>query len=180
MPESAGADEPDSGQAKAWPAAMLDRYYDEYRRLARNVLSGDSARAYLQPTELAHEAAIRLFRLERMDIAGRTHFLSLSARVMRQVLIDEVRRFRAQKRQAPPVVTQWPEDQARPVFDLEAFDESLKRLYEVDPERARIVELRFYGGLTLEEIADTGEVSLSTVKRQWRVARAWLLNDLAE
>ncbi len=179
MPEDAGSEKPGPGQAKAWPAAMLDRYYDDYRRLARNVLSGDQARAFLQPTELAHEAAIRLFRLERMDIAGRTHFLSLSARVMRQVLIDEVRRFRAQKRQAPPVVTEWADGQARPVFDLEAFDDALGRLMEVDPERAKIVEQRFYGGLTLEEIAAVSGVSLSTVKRQWRVARAWLLDDLS-
>jgi len=182
MPESGGAERPDAGQAHAqpaWPSAMLDRYYDDYRRLARSVLSGDQARAFIQPTELAHEAAIRLFRLERVDITQRTHFLSLSARIMRQVLIDEVRRFRAQKRQSPPIVTQWAEDQAHPVFDLEAFDDALTRLAEADPDRARIVEQRFYGGLTLEEIADAGGVSLSTVKRQWRVARAWLLNDLA-
>jgi len=95
------------------------------------------------------------------------------------VLIDEVRRFRAQKRQAPPVVTEWADDRARPVFDLEAFDDALSRLMKADPERARIVEQRFYGGLTLEEIAEVGGTSLSTVKRQWRVARAWLLDDLS-
>lgn len=170
-----------NGVGWQWPSRMLDAYYDDYRRLARRVLSGDSARNLMQPTELAHEAALRLFRLERMDIAGRTHFLSLSARVMRQVLIDEVRRFRAQKRQAPPVITEWayPADGAPAArLDIEAFDDALTRLMAADPERGRIVELRFYAGLTLEEIAETGGLSLATVKRRWRVARAWLLDAL--
>jgi RNA polymerase sigma factor (TIGR02999 family) len=160
-------------------AQMLERYYVEYRQLARKVLGRDSASAYIQPTELAHEAALRVFKLDRMDIAGRTHFLSLSARVMRQVLIDEVRRFRAQKRQAPPVVTQWNVEPAPSAFDIEDFHEALKRLEDIDPERARIVEQRFFAGLTIEEIAAASGVSESTVKRQWRVARAWLLNELA-
>ena len=161
------------------PSDMLERYYADYRQLARQVLSRDSARAYIQPTELAHEAAIRLFKLERMDLAGRTHFLSLSARVMRQVLIDEVRRFRAQKRQLPPVLTQWQSDPAPQHFDIEDFHEALGRLEAVDPERAKIGEQRFFAGLTLEEIAEINGVSESTVKRSWRVARAWLINELA-
>ncbi len=162
------------------PAVLLERYYAEYRQLARRVLSHDHAAAFIQPTELAHEAALRLFRLERMDLSGRTHFLSLSARMMRQVLIDEVRRFRAQKRQAPQVLTRWPgETEAPPAFDIEAFHEALSRLEQIDPDRARIVEQRFFAGLTIEEIAVASGVSESTVKRQWRVARAWLLDDLA-
>ena len=169
-----------TGTRAAWPQRMLERYYDDYRQLARKVLSGHQARAVFQPTELAHEAALQLMRLEKMDVASRTHFLSLSARVMRHVLIDEIRRFRAQKRQAPPLMTQWPADSAPAGFDLEAFDDALTRLMAADPERARIVEQRFYGGLTLEEIAEVSGASLSTVKRQWRVARAWLLDDLAD
>lgn len=173
----------EQGIAKA-PAQMLERYYADYRQLARQVLGRDSAAAYIQPTELAHEAALRLFRLERMDIAGRTHFLSLSARVMRQVLIDEVRRFRAQKRQAPQVLTEWRrlegEDATGPAFDIEAFNDALSRLESIDPERAKIVEQRFFAGLTIEEIAVLSGVSESTVKRQWRVARAWLLDELSQ
>lgn len=161
------------------PAEMLERYYSEYRQLARHVLGRDSAAAYIQPTELAHEAALRIFKLERMDIAGRTHFLSLSARVMRQVLIDEVRRFRAQKRQAPQVLTQWNSEPSPANFDIEDFNEALTRLESIDPERARIVEQRFFAGLTVEEIAAVTGVSESTVKRQWRVARAWLLDELS-
>jgi len=161
-------------------AKMVEIYYDEYRRLARKVLSQDSASAYIQPTELAHEAAIRIFKLDRIGISGRTHFLSLSARIMRQVLIDEVRRFRAQKRQAPQVLTQWNLEPSPAAFDIEDFHEALKRLEEVDPERAMIVEQRFFAGLTLEEIATKSGVSKSTVKRQWRVARAWLIDELAQ
>ncbi len=162
------------------PAELLERYYDDYRQLARKVLGRDSAAVRIQPTELAHEAAIRLFRIEHMDIAGRTHFLSLSARVMRQVLVDEVRRFRAQKRQAPQVVTDWRVAGAPAVIDIEDFHESLGRLEAIDPDRARIVEQRFFAGLTIEEIATASGVSESTVKRQWRVARAWLIDDLAK
>jgi RNA polymerase sigma factor (TIGR02999 family) len=164
-----------------WPERMFEQYYQDYRNVARAVLSRDSARERIQPTELAHEAAIRLFKLEKMDVARRTHFLSLSARVMRQVLIDEVRKHRAAKRQAP-VLTEWPgaepEDSGLN-FDLENFDNILSRLAEADPERAWVVEQRFYAGLTLEEIAEVSGKSLSTVKRQWRVARAWLLEELS-
>jgi RNA polymerase sigma factor (TIGR02999 family) len=174
---AAGARQP-SGE---WPQRRFERYYDDYRQVARAVLSRDSARERLQPTELAHEAAIRLFKLEKMEVSRRTHFLSLSARVMRQVLIDEVRRHRAQKRQAP-VLTEWPgaePEESGANFDLENFDNVLTRLQEADPERAWVVEQRFYAGLTLEEIAETSGKSLSTIKRQWRVARAWLLEEMS-
>lgn len=169
------------GEAEAapgWPRRMLDRYYRDYRQLARSVLARDNAALHLQPTELAHEAAIRLFRLERMNVAGRTHFLSLSARVMRQVLIDEVRKHRAQKRQAPPVMTEWSDPGSAALFDIEAFDAALAKLESADPDRARIVEQRFYAGLTIEEIAAVSGQSESTIKRHWRVARAWLIDEL--
>lgn len=134
----------------------------------------------MQPTDLAHEAVLRVMRLDRLAAHDRVHFLALSARVMRQVLLDEVRRVRAAKRR-PPVQTAWfdPEARATPSpLDIEAFDEALKRLFEIDPERARVVELRFYAGLTLEEVAASTGASASTVKRRWRGARAWLLQAL--
>ena len=87
---------------------LLVAHYDEFRRVARGVLNGDAAKLQIQPTDLAHAAAIKIFDLNRMDVRGRTHFLSLSARIMRQILMDELRRLRAAKRQAPPVTTQWP------------------------------------------------------------------------
>jgi RNA polymerase sigma factor (TIGR02999 family) len=159
--------------------AMLERHYAEFRQLARKVLNGDGAKLQIQPTDLAHEAAIRLLRLDHLGINGRTHFLALSARVMRQTLLDEVRRARAKKRQTPGILTMWPDDEGLAPVDIEDLDRALEDLAAASPERARIVELRFFAGLTIEEIsAHLGE-SESTVKRRWRAARAWLLERLA-
>lgn len=160
---------------------LLALHYDEFRRVARRVLNGDAVKLQMQPTDLAHEAAIRVMRLDRVSFRDRTHFLALSARVMRQVLLDEVRRRNASKRR-PPVITLFWDPEAPsatpPAMDMEAFDEALKRLFAIDEERARVVELRFYAGLTLEEIAEATSQSLSTIKRRWRAARAWLAADL--
>lgn len=172
-------------QATASPGApraigddMLETHYAEFRRVAAGVLNGSAQALQLQPTELAHEAVLRLSRLNRIDVAGRTHFLSLSARVMRQILIDEVRKMRARKRQAPPVNTLWPEGELNVGIDIEALDRALNRLEEVSPEYASLVERRFFVGLTLEEIAALDGVSVATLKRQWRSARAWLVAEL--
>lgn len=157
---------------------MLEEHYDAFRKLARNVLRGEAVASHIQPTELAHEAAMRLIKLQRLDLNGRTHFLSLSARVMRQVLIDEIRKYRARKRQAPPIHTLWPDQIGDGSVDLEQLDLALIRLETADPGKAAIVEQRIFAGLTIEEIAQVSGVSESTVKRQWRVARAWLVNEL--
>lgn len=156
---------------------LLVAHYDEFRRVARGVLNGDAAKLQIQPTDLAHAAAIKIFDLSRMDVRGRTHFLSLSARIMRQILMDELRRLRAAKRQAPPVTTQWP-GEGEGGLDLEDLDAALSKLEQIDPERARLVEQRFFAGLTVEEIAELEGSSPSTVKRQWRAARAWLISEL--
>jgi RNA polymerase sigma factor (TIGR02999 family) len=159
---------------------VLAAHYDEFRNIARKVLRDEGARLAIQPTELAHEAALRLLKLEKMAWRDRTHLLAMSARLMRQVLLDEVRRFRANKRQAPEIVTQWIDPAAPKRLPIEDFDAALTKLFAIDRERARIVELRFYAGLTLEEIAQHLEISESTVMRRWRAARAWLLATLAE
>ncbi|HVK79751.1 MAG TPA: ECF-type sigma factor [Verrucomicrobiae bacterium] len=159
------------------PDQLVAENYDEFRRVARGVLNGDAQKLQIQPTDLAHAAAIKLFALNRIELNGRTHFLSLSARIMRQILMDEVRRVRAAKRQAPPVTTQWPGDGGAPL-DLEALDSALTKLEGVSPELARLVEQRFFAGLTVQEIAAIDGVSESTIKRQWRAARAWLVNEM--
>ena len=161
--------------------ALLARHYEEFRQLARRVLSGDGPKLQIQPTDLAHEAAIRLLRFDKLAVNGRTHFLALSARVMRQTLLDEVRRARAKKRQAPGVLTMWPgeDDSGLAPVDIEDLDKALQELTEASPERGRIVELRFFAGLTIEEIGEHLGESESTVKRRWRAARAWLLDRLA-
>ncbi|MEZ6023710.1 MAG: ECF-type sigma factor [Hyphomonadaceae bacterium] len=131
---------------------LVEQNYDEFRRVARGVLNGDAAKLQIQPTDLAHAAAIKMFALNRIDVSGRTHFLALSARVMRQILMDELRRFRAAKRQAPQVITQWPGEGGAPL-DLEALDAALTKLEGIHPEAAKLVEQRFFAGLTVEEIA---------------------------
>lgn len=156
---------------------LLVEHYDEFRRVARGVLNGDAAALQIQPTDLAHAAAIKIFNLNRMEVHSRTHFLSLSARIMRQILMDELRRLRAAKRQAPPVTTQWP-GEGGSQLDLEALDAALTKLEQFNPESARLVEQRFFAGLTVEEIAAMEGISESTVKRQWRAARAWLIDEL--
>ena len=161
---------------------LLARHYEEFRRIARGVLQGDGPKLQLQPTDLAHEAALRVMGLDRFRPKDLAHFLALSARVMRQVLLDEVRASRAAKR-SPPVQTSWYEpsgERSTGRLDLELFDDALKRLAEIDADLARIVELRFYAGLTLEEIAGTRGESLSTTKRRWRAARAWILEALGD
>jgi RNA polymerase sigma factor (TIGR02999 family) len=158
---------------------LLEMCYSQLRMLARRMLSGDSSAYRLQPTELANETALRVLKLDRMDWRDRAHFLATAATVMRQALIDEVRRFRAAKRQAPAVFTTWVDPGIATVeVDLERLDNSLHRLAAVSPERARLVELRFFVGLTIEATAEILAISPATVKRQWDAARAWLLRDL--
>ncbi len=158
---------------------LLELCYSELRMLARRMLTGDSFAHRLQPTDLANEAALRVLKLDRMEWNDRAHFLATAATVMRQALLDEVRRFRAGKRQAPAVITTLIDSGVATMdLDLERLDASLKRLAEVSPERARLVELRFFVGLTIEATALVLAISPATVKRQWDASRAWLLRDL--
>ncbi len=158
---------------------MLALYYQDIRSIARRILKRDSAVTLLQPTELAHEAAMRLMKLERMDFRSVPHFLAMAARVMRQALLDEVRRALAKKRQNRQLLTVWPDaEPTAPGLDLEALDAALARLEAISPERARVVELRFFAGLSVEEVAEVQGVSVRTVKRQWQVARIWLSTEL--
>jgi RNA polymerase sigma factor (TIGR02999 family) len=158
--------------------ALLASHYDEFRLLARKLMRRERA-SPIQPTELAHEAAMRLMRLERLDLASATHFLAMSVRVMRQILVDEARRARAKKRSAPPVMTEWPDPGGGGrSIDIEALDEALERLAHISAERARVVELRFFAGLTMDEIAREVGASVATVNRRWAGARAWLLHEM--
>ena len=159
---------------------LLSLYYGEFRKIARRMLNGGVERARFQPTDLVHEAVIRIIAGAGVAVRDQNHLLSLAARVMRVTLIDEVRRSKAAKRGS--VVTLWPDvhDAAAPVFEIDAFDEALARLAKVEPEGARIVELRFFAGLTLPEIAAVTELSESTVQRRWRTARAWIIKELKD
>lgn len=160
--------------------ALLGLCYTELRRVAHRLLAGDAAALRLQPTELVHEAALRVLNLERMEWRDRAHFLATAATIMRQALLDEVRRFRAAKRQAPAVFTTLFEPGIRTIdLDIERLDAALRELAAVDAARARLVELRFFAGLTVDETAEVLGLSAATVKRRWDTSRAWLLRRLS-
>ena len=171
-----------SGLSPADRDRLLGEIYDELRLLARKILSGDRARQHIAPTELVNGAAIKIMSQRQISASRRTHFFAYSAHIMRQVLIDEVRRERAGKRSGPKVtlVTAIVDGAQAPpeTLDVEVIHDALNRLADADPDLATLVEMRYFSGLSLEEIADLRAVSLSTVKRQWRAARAWLHDAL--
>ena len=152
--------------------------YEDMRRIARGIVAGDGLRAVIQPTELVNEAAIRLLRAREMAVESRGHMLALAARTMRRVLIDEARKASAGKRQQPEVVTIMPGSQTD-LVDVQALDRALAALEAFSPEHARIVELRFTLGLSVEDTAAATGMAERTVKRRWQSARAWLHDHLA-
>ena len=173
---------------RAWSAgdaAALERLvpviYDELRRLARGYIRGERAGHTLQTTALVHEAYLRLSHRHHLDVRDREQFLAVSAQAMRRVLVDHARKHRAQKRQPPEPralddATRVARD--RPV-DLLDLDRALSELALHDPRKSRVVEMRFFGGMTVEETARALDVAPRTVKRDWRLARAWLYRALA-
>lgn len=160
---------------------LMSALYQEMRRLARRILVGDRARHLVAPTELVHGAALKLLGQEAVSARDRAHFLAYSGHVMRQVLIDLVRRESSAKRDGGTQVTLVSAipDEADAGVDVEALHEALERLAEVSPEHAKLVEMRYFAGLTIEQIAEAQGVSTATVKRNWRAARAWLHDALA-
>jgi RNA polymerase sigma-70 factor, ECF subfamily len=155
--------------------------YDELRRIARRQMRNERQGHTLQPTALANEAWARLMGARRLEVQNRAHFMAIAANAMRQILVERARAHRAAKRGG--AAHQVTLDEAmlpggvRPI-DIEALDEALARLEAHNPELARIVELRFFGGLTVEETADQLDSSPATVKRRWTLAKAWLLREL--
>lgn len=158
---------------------LITATYQELRALARRILSGDRARHMVAPTELVNGAALKLFAQDELSAKDRTHFMSYAAHVMRQVLIDHVRHERSAKRDAPKVtlMSQIAEE-ANSDVDVESLHDALEKLAEVSADHARLVELRYFGGMTVEEIAELDGTSPATVKRNWRAARAWLQHAL--
>lgn len=157
--------------------ALLAELYGELRRAAARLLRIEAPNLTLQPTELVNEAALRVMKLERMAFNDRQHFFATGARILRQAMMDAIRSRRAAKRQAPTVLFM---DRDTGEVDIEALDDALTDLERVSPDLARIVELRFFVGLDIAEIAKVTEQSESTVKRRWRAARAWLSEQLQD
>lgn len=153
--------------------------YAEMRRAARRMLSGDRQRHVFDPTELAHDAFLRLIQSDAARANDQAHALALGARTMRRILIDEVRRASTAKRHMPTVLPTILGG-ARTTIDVEALDDALRALDQVSPEHATIVELRFSLGMTVEETAATLGIAPRTVKRRWQSARAWLHDHLSD
>jgi len=162
--------------------ALLPVVYEELRRLAAAYLRRERPGQTLQPTALVHEAYLRLMKDRPDRWQNRAHFCAIAAHSMRQILIERARARGARKRGgAQPRVTL---DEGlvageAPSVDLVALNEALDRLEAMDPEQARLVELRYFGGLTIEETAEAMNTSPASVKRHWTVARAWLARELA-
>jgi len=161
---------------------LLPAVYDELRGLARSYLRRQAPGHTLEPTALVHEAYMRMVVQDDPSYTDRVHFFAVAAKAMRNLLVDHARAKRAAKRGGDG---QWdrvtlsglPSDSASEV-DLIDLDEALAELATLDPQQARVVELRFFGGLTIEEAAGELGVSTATVEREWRAARAWLSSRL--
>jgi RNA polymerase sigma factor (TIGR02999 family) len=172
-------------QWKGGDAAALDRLlplvYSELRRIAARHLKRERPGHSLQPTALVHEAYLRLVDAANVDWHERAQFFGLAARLMRQILVDHARTRDAAKRGGgtPKVsLEEAPEPHRGPDIDLIALDEALGQLAALDPQQGRVVELRYFGGLTIEETAEVIGVSPATVKRDWTMAKAWLRREL--
>ena len=159
---------------------LVDRVYAELKQLARARFAGERVDHTMQPTALVHETYLKLVQGDQVSWQDRVHFIAVSARIMRQILVDSGRRRRAAKRQGGPgeallLSSGQTEEEA---IDVLALDQAMTRLEALDPQQARVVELRFFGGLTIEETAAAMDISVATVNRYWRAARTWLYLQL--
>lgn len=162
-------------------AELLPLVYDELRRLAAGYLRRERPGQTLQPTALVHDVYLRLLQGSSLSWQNRAHFFGIAARSMRQILVERARTRDAVKRGGGQLrVTFDPGMIAagQQTFDLEALDDALTRLAAFDAELARLVDVRFFGGLSIEEAAEALGVSPATVKRRWALAKAWLARDL--
>ena len=166
-------------------AELMPLVYDELRRLAAGYLRHERPGQTLQATALVHEAFVRLSAERARPWQNRTHFLAIAALSMRQILVQRARTRRAAKRGGDPeritldeALLAAPGAASPGGVDVLALDEALTRLAALDPDQAKIVELRYFGGLTVDETAEAMSLSPATVKRHWTLARAWLRREL--
>ena len=160
---------------------LLSLVYAELRRLAASYLRRERQGHTLQPTALVHEAYLRLIDQTQVRWQNRAHFFGVAAQMMRRILVDHARSSQAEKRGGEFQKFSLDENidvSGERASDLVALDEALERLAQLDPQKARVVELRFFGGLSVEETAEVLGVSAPTVKRQWRMAKAWLYGQV--
>ena len=157
--------------------------YRELRVLARSHLNKEAAGRTIQPTELVHEVFLRLTGLRKLDWKNRAHFFGTASTLMRNILVDLARKRNAAKRGGVPIHIDLDGEDAAVLdgeIDIEGLDEALHALAVIDPRQSKIVELRFFTGLNVEETAEVLGISTATVKRDWAMAKAWLLRRLSE
>lgn len=189
--------DPESGAASAQEISqLLDRWarrdpsardrlvplvYEELRRVAHRYMSGERSGHTLQTTALVNEAYLRMAGVDRMQWRGRAHFFAMAATLMRRILVEHARERARQKRGGGMSITSLGDrDVAGPEPEIEvmALDEALSKLAAIDEQQSRIVELRFFGGLTVEDTAEALGISAATVGREWVSAKAWLHHEL--
>jgi RNA polymerase sigma factor (TIGR02999 family) len=166
-----------SGGDLAARDALVPVVYEELRKIARRHISRQGRNHTLQPTALVHEAYLRLARQDSPGWQNRAHFFAVAAQMMRQILVDYARKQSATKRGGDAITVVVDEslaDSAQASVNLLALDDAMKRLATLDPRQSQIVELRFFGGLSIEETAQAVNISPATTKREWATARLWL------
>jgi RNA polymerase sigma-70 factor, ECF subfamily len=160
---------------------LTPRVYDELRRIAGRFMQDKRPGSTIQTTALVHEAYLKLIDVANVDWQHRAHFFAVSAQIMRRILLDQARRRLAAKRGGPaPRVNldEVPDVGSGRARELIALDDALTALEKIDERKARVIELRFFAGLSVEEAAEVLKVSPDTVMRDWKLARAWLLAEL--
>jgi RNA polymerase sigma-70 factor, ECF subfamily len=177
-----------TGLLKAWSAGdeksletLTPLVYAELRQAAHHYMAREHAGHTLQTTALVHEVYLRLIDVKQVNWQDRAHFMAMCARLMRRVLVDRARSKQFQKRGGGQATISLEEvDAAAPMMspDVLALDDALKRLGTVDERKSKVVELRFFGGLSVEESAEVLKVSPETVMRDWKMAKVWLLREL--
>ena len=169
-----------SGGNESALANLFPLVYEELRVIAQNHLRRERSAHTLQRTALVHEAFLRLVDQQSVTWQSRAHFFGLASQMMRRILVDHARRRGAAKRgsDAVQVNLDGALEEVSAELDFQEFDQVLERYEALEPRSGRLVELRFFGGLSIEEAADVLEISVATAKRDWAVARAWLQREL--
>lgn len=162
---------------------LIPLVYREMHQIAKGRLLGERPNHTYDATALVHEAYLKLAGLNRLNWQNREHFFAIASQVMRNILVNYAVRQNAQKRGGQRIRITLGEEHARheiPLDDIISVDEALRRLHRIDERQARVVECRFFGGLTIEETSRALGISAPTVSRDWKVARAWLTRELSD
>lgn len=160
---------------------LIPKLYDELHLIASSYLRKNSYKHSLQPTLLVNEAYLKIIQLEDTDWQGRAHFLAVASKLMRNILVDYIRTQQASKRGGPQITLSLENVvhlTKKRDLDIIALDEALTSLAKIDPKQSRIIEMKFFGGLNGDEIGEVLGISPARVRREWQVARLWLLREM--